>query len=114
MSAAPVARARLRVLVVDDHPIVREGLCRAIERAGDIAVVASAVSGREGVALAAEHRPDVVVMDLQMPDGDGIAATRAILAQSPSVHVLILSTYDVESDIVRAFEDGAHGYLLKD
>ena len=114
MGAAPAARARLRVLCVDDHPVVREGLCRAIERAGEITVVASAASGREAIALAAEHRPDVVVMDLQMADTDGIAATRAILAQSPTVRVLILSTYDVESDIVRAFEAGANGYLLKD
>jgi len=113
-ASAATDGAALSVVVVDDHPVVREGLCRALERAGGITIVAAASSGREAVEAAREHRPHVVVMDLQMPDGDGIAATRSIVAAHPSVHVLILSTYGVQSDIVRAFEAGARGYLLKD
>jgi DNA-binding NarL/FixJ family response regulator len=104
----------VRVLLADDHPVVRAGLHGMLSAEPDLEVVAEAGSGDEAVVLAARHRPDVVLMDLRMPGTDGATATARIAAELPEVKVLVLTTYDTDSDIVRAVEAGAAGYLLKD
>jgi DNA-binding NarL/FixJ family response regulator len=103
----------IRVVLVDDHPVVRSGLAGLLGGEVDIEVVGEASDGREGVALAAELGPDVVLMDLRMPVMDGVAATAAIVA-TRGPRVLVLTTYDTDADILRAVEAGATGYLLKD
>ena len=103
----------IRVVLVDDHPVVRSGLAGLLGGEPDIEVVGEASDGREGVELAAELGPDVVLMDLRMPVMDGVEATAAIVA-SGGPRVLVLTTYDTDADILRAVEAGATGYLLKD
>ena len=103
----------IRVVLVDDHPVVRSGLAGLLGGEPDIEVVGEASDGREGVELAAELGPDVVLMDLRMPVMDGVAATAAIVA-TRGPRVLVLTTYDTDADILRAVEAGATGYLLKD
>ncbi|MET0492873.1 MAG: response regulator transcription factor [Actinoplanes sp.] len=104
----------IRILLVDDHPVVRHGLRGMLESEPDLTVVGEASSGDEGVLRAAELRPDLVLMDLRMPDGDGVQATGRILAQTPGVRVVVLTTYESDRDILRAIEAGAGGFLLKD
>jgi DNA-binding NarL/FixJ family response regulator len=104
----------VRVLLVDDHPVVRAGVAGMLAAEPDIEIVGEASDGDEGVARARAERPDVVLMDLRMPGRDGVAATAAITAEMPDVHVLVLTTYDSDRDIVHAVEAGATGYLLKD
>ena len=104
----------IRVLVVDDHPVVRSGLAGMLDVEDDLEVVGEAADGEEAVAQVAATHPDVVLMDLRMPRLDGAGATERILAADPSVRVLVLTTYSTDSDIVRAVEAGATGYLLKD
>jgi DNA-binding NarL/FixJ family response regulator len=103
----------LRVIVADDHPVVREGLRAMLDAEPDLDVVGEAASGEEAVVLAARLRPDVVLMDLRMPGTDGVAATGRITAAGDS-RVLVVTTYDTDADILRAVEAGATGYLLKD
>lgn len=105
---------RVRVVVADDHPVVRAGVTMVLGIDPDIDVVAEAGDGLEAVAAATEHRPDVVLMDLQMPELDGVGATERIRTELPDVHVLVLTTYDTDQSIVNAVEAGASGYLLKD
>jgi DNA-binding NarL/FixJ family response regulator len=104
----------IRLILVDDHPVVRHGLRGMLEAEPDLTVVGEASSGPEGVALAAELRPDIVLMDLRMPGGDGVEATAQIVATVPGVRVMVLTTYESDRDILRAIEAGAGGYLLKD
>lgn len=104
----------IRVLLVDDHPIVRSGLAGLLTPEPDMLVVGEANDGGEAVRLANELRPDVVLMDLRMPVLDGVGATERLATEVPSTRVLVLTTYDTDSDIVRAVEAGATGYLLKD
>ncbi|CAL9390255.1 response regulator [Nocardiopsis dassonvillei] len=104
----------IRVLLVDDHPVVREGIRGMLAAEADLTVVGEAVSGPEAVVRTAELEPDVVLMDLRMPGGDGVEATGRISAERPGAHVLVLTTYDTDADILRAVEAGATGYLLKD
>ncbi|MFI7599232.1 response regulator [Actinoplanes sp. NPDC049681] len=104
----------IRILLVDDHPVVRHGLRGMLEAEADLTVVGEASSGDEGVAKAVELVPDIVLMDLRMPGGDGVEATARILAQAPGVRVMVLTTYESDRDILRAIEAGAGGYLLKD
>jgi DNA-binding NarL/FixJ family response regulator len=104
----------IRVVVADDHPVVRDGLCAVLETQPDIDVVGEATTGKEAVGLARSLRPDLVLMDLQMPELDGATATRRIRAEHGDVQVLVLTTYDTDADIRRAVEAGATGYLLKD
>jgi DNA-binding NarL/FixJ family response regulator len=104
----------IRVLAVDDHPLVRAGLRAMLVGAGGIDVVAEASSAAEAVAAARAHEPDVVLMDLRMPGGDGAHATGLVLAERPRCRVVILTTFDNEADIVRAVAAGASGYVLKD
>lgn len=102
----------VRILLCDDHVVVRAGLLALLGSEPDIEVVGEAGSGEEAVALAAKLTPDVVLMDLQLGAGiDGVEATRRIAATG--VHVLVLTTYDTDADITRAIEAGATGYLLK-
>ncbi|MDS1272233.1 response regulator transcription factor [Lipingzhangella sp. LS1_29] len=104
----------IRILLVDDHPVVREGVRAMLTAEEDLHVVAEAASGHAAVTMAENHRPDVVLMDLRMPDGDGVEATRRIRDANPGCHVVALTTYDTDTDIVQAVEAGASGYLLKD
>lgn len=104
---------RATVLIADDHPIVRSGL-RSLLGVDGIDVVGEAADGEEAVALALRLRPRIVLMDLQMPKLDGVAATRRIKAALPDTHVVVLTTFATEADVVRAVAAGALGYLLKD
>jgi len=106
---------KIKVLLADDHPVVREGLRTMLSTAPDIEVISEeAVDGLEAVEKANEHRPDVVLMDLRMPNLDGIEATRRIKSQLPNTLVIILTIYDNDAYIVDAVRAGAGGYLLKD
>jgi DNA-binding NarL/FixJ family response regulator len=104
----------IRVLVVDDHPVVRSGLTGMLSVTEDISVVGEAGDGAEAVALVESTRPDVVLMDLRMPRMDGVTATEVIVSGYPTTRVLVLTTYDTDTDILHAVEAGAAGYLLKD
>ncbi|MFX0574575.1 response regulator [Nocardia nepalensis] len=102
------------VLLVDDHPVVREGLRSMINAEPDLTVVGEAVSGTEAVTMAESLSPHVVLMDLRMPDMDGATATERILAATPDIRIVVVTTYESDTDILRAVEAGAAGYLLKD
>ena len=104
----------ISVLLADDHRVVREGLRALLERNHDISVVAEASDGQEAVKLAAQVKPDVVVMDISMPVLNGIEATQQVIEVSPSTRVIILSMYSTSEHIFRAFKAGAQGYLLKE
>ncbi|MGW6735929.1 response regulator [Streptomyces sp. NPDC055013] len=108
-------RAAVRILVCDDHAVVRAGLLALLDSAPDIEVVGEAGTGEEALALAAKLAPDVVLMDLQLGEGiDGVETTRRLTSTpGASPHVLVLTTYDTDADITRAIEAGATGYLLK-
>ncbi len=104
----------IRVVLADDHAVVRSGLAGLLESTDDLEVVGVARDGREAVALVREHRPDVAVMDLQMPVLDGVEATRAIVAAQTGTEVLVLTSFSDHARIDAAIEAGAVGYLLKD
>jgi DNA-binding NarL/FixJ family response regulator len=106
----------IRVLLADDQPLVRAGFRALLERAGDIEVVAEATTGRQAVAEARTHRPDVVLMDVRMPDLDGIEATREIAAdgQLAAVRVVVVTTFENDEYVFAALRAGASGFLLKD
>jgi DNA-binding NarL/FixJ family response regulator len=104
----------IRVLVADDQALVREGLMTLLAVAPDIEPVGAARDGAEAVAMAARHRPDVVLMDLRMPGVDGVQATREIRAAQPSTQIVVLTTYADETSILDALQAGARGYLTKD
>jgi len=103
-----------RVLLADDHAVVRKGLRFLLSRSPDMEVVGEAADGREAVRLAEEVKPDVIVMDIAMPQLNGIEATARIIKRNPGVGVVILSMYSDEEYLVRALTAGAKGYLLKD
>jgi two-component system NarL family response regulator len=109
-----VAPQPIRVLIVDDHRIVRDGLALIIEREPDIHVIGTAATGEDAVAAYRRHRPDVVLMDLQLPVMSGVEAIRAIRALDPQARVVVLTMYDGDEDIHRAIQAGAATYLLKD
>lgn len=110
--AKPQLDATIKVLIVDDHPVVREGL-RAMLRSPGINVVGDASSGREAIERARELRPDVVLMDVKMPEMDGLAATRELKAQFPTTTVVVVTSYDTRDYLRKALEAGASGYLIK-
>jgi DNA-binding NarL/FixJ family response regulator len=103
----------VRVLIADDHPLVRQGLKAALEPMPDVEVVAEAATGQAAVREAVLHRPDVVVMDLQMPDLNGIDATRELARAVPSTAVLVLTMFDDDDSVFAAMRAGARGYVLK-
>jgi DNA-binding NarL/FixJ family response regulator len=103
----------VRVLVVDDHPLYREGLAAALSVSGEVEVVGEAADGAEAVALAEELSPDVVLMDLHMPGVNGIEATRRLTARRPEVAVLALTMLEGDDSVFSAMRAGARGYLLK-
>lgn len=105
---------RIRIAIADDHPIFRAGLQGLLSEQEDFDVVGEASNGREAVALAGQISPELLLMDLQMPELDGVAAIREIKSIAPEIRILVLTTYDSDGDILRAVEAGAIGYLLKD
>src|SRR5206468_1054903 len=105
---------QIRILIADDHPIVREGMAALIARRPDMQVVAEASNGAEAVELALQHRPDVLLLDLRMPQIGGVEAIERIRASWPQTRVIVLTTFDGDEDIVRALRAGAKAYLLKD
>lgn len=102
------------MLIVDDHPVVREGLHAMLSTDRSIEVVGESCDGAEAVAMVAEKEPDVVLMDIRMPNMDGVQATRRIKDQSPSTAIIVLTMYDNDAYVVDAVQAGASGYLLKD
>jgi DNA-binding NarL/FixJ family response regulator len=105
---------RIRLVVADDHPIVRAGISGLVATQPDFELVGEAANGADAIAVTLRTRPDVLLVDLQMPGVDGIAAMRAVLAELPQLRVLVLTTYDSDGDLLRAVEAGATGYLLKE
>ncbi len=104
----------IRVLIADDHPVVREGLKALIDRRPDMKVVAEAANGQETVEQVFTHHPDVTLMDLRMPQMDGVEAISAIRERDPAARIIILTTFDGEEDVYRGLRAGAKAYLLKD
>jgi two-component system NarL family response regulator len=110
----PRSDSKIRVVVADDHPVVREGIVAIIDRERDMSVVAQAADGRAAVEAVLKHAPDVILMDLRMPVMDGLEAIRILSKTMPSSRIIVLTTYDGDEDIHRAIRSGAMGYLLKD
>ena len=104
----------IRVLIVDDHPMIRAGLTATIDPEADMTVVASASTGKEGLERYRQHQPDVMLIDLKMPEMGGVEAIRKIRAEFPAAKIIVVSTYQGDEDIYRALEAGAVTYLLKD
>jgi two-component system NarL family response regulator len=105
---------KIRLLIADDHVTVLEGLSAIIGRQPDMTVVADACNGREAVEHWTTHRPDVALLDLRMPELDGVGVTETIRSLDPAARVIVLTTYDTDNDILRAIRAGARAYLLKD
>jgi DNA-binding NarL/FixJ family response regulator len=103
----------IRVLVVDDHPIVRQGLVSVLSDEEDLEVVGEAGSGRQAVAIASRQRPDVVLLDLELPELDGVEAIPELMRAAPGVQVLVFTAYDTDERVLGAVRAGARGYLLK-
>jgi DNA-binding NarL/FixJ family response regulator len=104
----------IRVLLADDQTLVRDGFRMILEAQDDLEIVGEAADGEHAVSLAAEHRPDLVLMDIRMPRMDGIAATRAITTSRPQTRVLVLTTFDLDDYVYDALLAGASGFMLKD
>lgn len=109
-----MAEERIRLLIADDHPVVRAGLEGMISSEPDFEVVGEAEDGREAVELADRLSPDLILLDLRMPQMDGVVAISRIKANHPRMQILVLTNYKNDSDVLRAVEEGATGYLLKD
>jgi DNA-binding NarL/FixJ family response regulator len=105
--------SRIRVFTVDDHALLREGVAAIITNQPDMVLVAQAANGREAIRLFSQHRPDVTLMDLRLPDMSGIDAMIAIRSEAPDARVIILTTFEGDVEMQRALEAGARGYLLK-
>jgi|SRR5271165_5848496 len=113
MSGPVMNRNRIRVLSVDDHALLREGIAAIINHQSDMVLVSQASGGREAIRQYREHRPDVTLMDLRMPDLSGIDAMLAIRAEFPEARIIILTTFEGDAEVRRALEAGARAYLLK-
>ncbi|TQM12815.1 LuxR family two component transcriptional regulator [Pseudoxanthomonas sp. 3HH-4] len=103
----------IRILTVDDHPLLREGIAAVIEGQSDMQLVGEAANGREALQVFRDFRPDVTLMDLQMPEMDGVDAIGAIHREFPEARIVVLTTYQGDAQALRAFKAGASGYLLK-
>jgi DNA-binding NarL/FixJ family response regulator len=113
--AAPLAPTAIaRVLIVDDQTLFRAGLARLLNEDPRVKVIGQAADGQEAIKLAAALKPDVVLMDLKMPNLDGVEATRRIVAEQPDIKVVILTTFETDSYVIEALKAGASGYVLKD
>lgn len=104
---------KIRILVVDDHPLLRQGIASLIADESDMTLVAEATNGREAIQQFRTHRPDITLMDLQMPEMNGLDAMVAILGESPEARVIVLTTYSGDAQALRAIKAGARAYLLK-
>jgi two-component system, NarL family, response regulator len=105
--------SKIRVLIVDDHMVVRVGLRTILEHETDMEVVGEAADGPQAMAAYQQHRPDVVLLDLRMPDVNGADLIKQLRAHDPEAKVIVLTSYDADEDIYRAVHAGARGYLLK-
>jgi DNA-binding NarL/FixJ family response regulator len=105
--------SQIRILTVDDHPLLRAGIAGLLADEPDMVLVAEAENGRDAIEQFARHRPDITLMDLQMPDMDGFEALQAIRSRNPDARIVILTTYPGDAQVVRALKAGACGYLLK-
>ncbi|MEY9871614.1 two-component system nitrate/nitrite response regulator NarL [Streptacidiphilus sp. MAP12-33] len=114
MGRTVLENAKISVVVADDHPLYREGVRRALVQSGRIDVVAEAESGREALAAIREHRPDVALVDYQMPGLDGIAVVHAVVRDQLPTRVLVLTAFEESALVFKAVQEGAAGYLLKD
>lgn len=104
----------IRILIADDHPVFRAGLTTLVERQQDMIVTACASTGTEAVKLYRQHYPDITLMDLRMPEMDGVTAIQSIREDHPRARFILLTTFDTDADIVRGLRAGAMAYLLKD
>lgn len=109
-----VATKAVRVLIVDDQTLFRTGLAHLLDEDPRVEVVGQAIDGREAVKQAAKIKPDVILMDLKMPNVDGIEATRQIIEADPGIKVVVLTTFETDSQVIQALKAGASGYVLKD
>src|SRR5882757_8714015 len=107
-------KSRIKVLIADDHSVVREGLVSLITRKADMTVIGEAANGREAVDLWRQHHPDVTLLDLRMPELNGVDVIKEIRGDDEKARVIVLTTFDGDEDIYRAIQAGAKGYLLKD
>jgi two-component system NarL family response regulator len=114
VTAAALVTRHARVLVVDDHSLLRTGVANIINHESDLEVIAEAANGRDAIEAFLLHRPDVVLMDLRMPEMEGVEAVRRIREIDPQARVVVLTTYDADEDIARALQAGAKAYILKD
>ena len=105
--------SKLRILVADDHEVVRAGIRSLLQNQPDCEICAEAVTGRQALALAQQHKPDIVILDITMPEMNGLDAAREILKSTPNVRVLFLSMHESEELVREILEIGAHGYILK-
>jgi two-component system NarL family response regulator len=108
------ANPKIRVILADDHPVVRDGLVAIVNQQPDMQVVAEASDGEEAMALYEQHLPDVMVLDLRMPKRDGVSVVQNVMERHPKARLLIMTTFDGDEDIFRSLSQGAKGYLLKD
>jgi two-component system NarL family response regulator len=109
-----VSNGTIRIIVIDDQAVVRQGFVALINTVADMSVVAEGTNGQQAVELYREHQPDIVLMDLRMPQMGGVEAIRAIRREFPAARIIVLTTFDGDEDIYRSLQAGAQGYLLKD
>lgn len=105
---------KTRIAIIDDHQLFREGMKRILEFEEEFEVVAEGADGSEALAIVEQHRPDIVIMDINMPNTNGVEATRQLVEMYPDTKIVVLSIHDDENYVMRALQMGATGYLLKD